>query len=74
MHYDAIEKNINIYQSVGLRSDKIIVQIIAKLKRFYPKKLLIVEFYDEKNDELLTFLANNLDVSALEVAYLYKNI
>jgi hypothetical protein len=26
-----------------------------------------------KNDELLTFLTNNLDVSSLEVAYLYKN-
>jgi hypothetical protein len=73
MRYSVIEENFNINQSVGLRSDKIIVLTIAKSKRLYPEKLRIVEFYDEKNDELLTFLTNNLDVSALEVAYLYKN-
>lgn len=73
MRYSVIEENFNINQSVGLRSDKIIVLTIAKSKKLYPEKLRIVEFYDEKNDELLTFLTNNLDVSALEVAYLYKN-
>ena len=73
MRYSVIEENFNINQSVGLRSDKIIVLTIARSKKLYPEKLRIVEFYDEKNDELLTFLTNNLDVSALEVAYLYKN-
>jgi hypothetical protein len=73
MRYSVIEENFNINQSVGLRSDKIIELTIAKSKRLYPEKLRIVEFYDERNDELLTFLTNNLDVSALEVAYLYKN-
>jgi len=73
MRYSVIEENFNINQSTGLRSDKIIELIITKSKKLYPEKLRIVEFYDEKNDELLTFLTNNLDVSALEVAYLYKN-
>jgi len=73
MRYSVIEENFNIDQLVGLRGDKIIVLTIAKSKRLYPEKLRIVEFYDERNNELLTFLTNNLDVSALEVAYLYKN-
>lgn len=73
MRYSVIEENFNIDQSVGLLSDKIIELTIAKSKRLYPENLRIVEFYDERNDELLTFLTNNLDVSALEVAYLYKN-
>lgn len=73
MSYSVIEENFNIDQSVGLRSDKIIVLTIAKSKKLYPDKLRIVEFYDEKNDELITFLTNNLNVSTLEVAYLYKN-
>lgn len=33
----------------------------------------MVEFYDSQNDELIVFLTNNFDVSALEVANLYKN-
>lgn len=73
MRYRVIEENFNIDQSVGLRSDKIIELTITKSKILYPEKLRIVEFYDQRNDEVLTFLTNNLDVSALEVAYLYKN-
>lgn len=73
MRHRVIEENFNIDQSVGLRSDKIIELTIAKSKKLYPEKLRVVEFYDQRNDEVLTFLTNNLDVSALEVAYLYKN-
>jgi hypothetical protein len=73
MRYSVIEENFNIEPSVGLRGDKTIELTIAKSKRLYPDKLRIVEFYDEKNDEMLRFLTNNFDVSALEVAYLYQN-
>jgi hypothetical protein len=73
MRYQIIEENFNIDQSVGLRSDKIIELTLVKSKKLYPEKLRIVEFYDEKNDEVLTFLTNNFDVSALEVACLYQN-
>lgn len=73
MRYCVIEENFNIDQSVGLRSDKIIQLTVVKSIGLYPDKLRVVEFYDVSNDELLTFLTNNFDVSALEVAYLYKN-
>jgi IS4 transposase len=37
------------------------------------RKLCLVEFHDSQNDELLVFLTNNFEVSALEDACLYKN-
>ena len=73
MQYSIIEENFNIDQTVGLQSDKIVALTVAKSKGFYPERLRVVEFYDERNEELLTFLTNNFEVSALEVAYLYKN-
>ena len=73
MKYEIIEKNFNIDQTTGLRSDKTVLLTITKSRKLYPEKLRLVEFCDVQNNELLVFLTNNFDVSALEVAYLYKN-
>jgi len=73
MRYEVVEQNFNIDQTTGLRSDKTVVLTVKKSRKLYPEKLRLVEFYDETNEQLLVFLTNNFDVSALEVAYLYKN-
>lgn len=73
MKYNIVEQNLGIDQTAGLRSDKTVLLTVAKSKKHYPEKLRLVEFYDAKNDELLVFMTNNFDVSALDVAYLYKN-
>jgi len=73
MDYSVIENNFNIDENTGLRSDKIIELNGYKSKQLYPEPLRLVEFYDHKNDVTLTFLTNNLVVSALEVANLYQN-
>jgi hypothetical protein len=73
MRYDVIEQNFNIDEIIGLHTDKTVVLTIPKSKKLYPKKLRLVEFHDVVNDELLVFLTNNFDVSAIEVVYLYKN-
>jgi len=73
MCYRVVELNFNIDPTTGLRADKIVYLTVAKSKKLYPEKLRLVEFYDEINDELLVFLTNNFDVSALEVANLYRN-
>ncbi len=73
MRYNIIEQNFNIDETLGLQADKIIGLIIPKSKQLYPDKLRIVEYYDQENDEVLVFLTNNFEVSAIEVAYLYKN-
>jgi IS4 transposase len=73
MRYNTVEQNFNIDERTGLRSDKIVELTVPKSKRLYPETLRLVEFYDDVNDELLVFMTNNFEVSALEVAYLYKN-
>jgi hypothetical protein len=73
MKYEVIEQNFNIDQTIGLRTDKTVMLTIQKSKGLYPEKLRLVEYYDNQNDELLVFLTNNFEVSALEIANLYKN-
>jgi hypothetical protein len=73
MKYEVVEQNVNIDQTTGLRTDKTVMLTIQKSKGLYPEKLRLVEYYDNQNDELLVFLTNNFEVSALEIANLYKN-
>ena len=73
MRYQIVEQNFNIDQTTGLRSDKTVLLTIKKSRKLYPQKLRLVEFYDAENDELLVFLTNNFEISALEVALLYQN-
>ncbi|MDL2262672.1 IS4 family transposase [Bacteroidales bacterium OttesenSCG-928-I21] len=73
MKYEVTEQNFNIDESTGLRSDKTVNLTVPKSKKLYPEALRLVEFYDNENDELLVFLTNNFEISALEVTYLYKN-
>ncbi len=71
--YNVVEQNYNINETTGLRADKTIELTVHKSKQLYPELLRLVEYYDEEKDVLLVFLTNNFEVSALEVAYLYKN-
>lgn len=73
MDYSVIQNNFNIDENTGLRNDKIVELNGYKSKQLYPEPFRLVEFYDNENDVTLTFLTNNLDVSALEVANLYRN-
>jgi IS4 transposase len=73
LKYEVIEQNFNIDQTTGLRTDKTVFLTVKKSKKLYPDKLRLVEYYDEEKDLLLVFLSNNFEVSALEIARLYKN-
>lgn len=73
LKYEGMEQNFNIDQATGLRSDRTIALTVAKSKRLYPDKLRLVEYYDTEKELLLVFLSNNFEVSALEIARLYKN-
>ncbi len=73
LRYEVVAKNFNIDEATGLRTDKTVVLTGYKSKMLYPKQLRLVEFYDCENDILLAFLSNNFEVSALEIANLYKN-
>ena len=73
LDYTVIESNYNIDERTGLRSDKTIKLKGYKSKRLYPEILRIVEYYDDEKDVILVFLTNNIVVSALEIAHLYRN-
>ncbi len=72
MKYEVIEQNFNIDQTTVLRTDKTVVLTIKKSKKLYQDKLRLIEYYDAEKD-LHGFLSNNFEVSALEIARLYKN-
>jgi IS4 transposase len=71
--YNTIKQNFDIDTTIGLRIDKTIILKGFKSSKRYPQILRLVEYYDSEKDLLLVFLTNNFDVSALEIAYLYKN-
>jgi len=73
MDYSVIETNYNIDENTGLRSDKIIELNGYKSKQLFPKPLRLIDYYDKEKDIILTFLTNNQDLSALEIANLYRN-
>lgn len=68
-----MECNYNLDEKTGLRGDKRIKLEGYKSKQLYPKTLRIVEYYDDEKDIMLVFLTNNFEVTALEIAHLYRN-
>jgi len=73
LDYSIVECNYNIDETTGLRSDKTINLNGYKSKKLYPGMLRLVEYYDDEKKILLVFLSNNFEVSAMEIAYLYRN-
>jgi hypothetical protein len=73
MDCTVVESNFNIDLNSGLKGDKTIMLNGPKSKKFYPGQLRLVEYYDDEKDTVLVFLTNNFEVSALEVARLYRN-
>lgn len=57
----------------GVRSDQIGVLTGFYVSKFYPEKLRKVKFYDEETSRTFVFLTNNMELTALEIAFLYKN-
>ncbi len=60
-------------KSQGVRSDQIGVLTGFYVSKFYPEKLRKVKFYDEETSRTFVFLTNNMELTALEIAFLYKN-
>ena len=54
-------------------SDSIVELTTYKRHNDYPAQLRRVEYYDEEQDRYFVFLTNAMDITALEVALLYKN-
>ena len=54
-------------------ADQLVMLTGHKSSRLYPKPLRIVQYRDAETNEELTFISNNMDISALDIANIYRN-
>lgn len=59
-------------KETGLRCDQTIKLTTYKSRKSYPKNLRRVKYYDKEQGKTYVFLTNNFEISAIEVAMLYK--
>lgn len=59
-------------KETGLRCDQTIKLKVYKSKKGYPEKLRRVKYYDKEQENTYVFLTNNFELSAIEIASLYK--
>ena len=62
-----------IEKTLGVQCDQIIRLTTHYSRKAYPEKLRRVKYYDQEQRKTYVFLTNNFDISALEVALLYKH-
>ena len=71
LEYKAVKLKRRMPQNV--LSDSIIELTTYKSHNDYPVQLRRVEYYDEEQNRYFVFLTNAMNITALEVALLYKN-
>ena len=57
----------------GILADQLVMLTGHKSSRLYPKPLRIVQYRDAETNEELTFISNNMDISALDITNIYRN-
>ncbi len=57
----------------GVRSDQIGVFTTGKSPQRYSEKIRRIRYHDAENDIAFTFLTNNMELTSIEIAMLYKN-
>lgn len=73
MKYEVLETLESFDPVTGVRGDYIIRVTGNKSKRLYPEPMRMVVYYDTENDRELTFITNNTEIAAIDVANLYRN-
>ena len=71
MRYRVIEDR-TCYED-GIHTDRLVVFTGYKSSHLYPNALRMVEYYDVETNETLIFISNNMDISALDIANIYRN-
>jgi hypothetical protein len=73
MRYEVVDTNYNIDESTGLRGDFTIRLTGYKPSKLYPKEIRMVKYYDTESEDEITFITNQMDIGALQIANLYRN-
>lgn len=56
-----------------IRSDYIVRLVVPKSKKLYPDELRLVKALDPDSGEIITFVTNNFDFPAIEIANIYRH-
>lgn len=60
-------------KAIGIQCDQTIKLLGFYVSKEFPEKLRRIKFYDQETDRTLIFLTNNFEISALDIAMLYKH-
>jgi hypothetical protein len=60
-------------KETGIKCDQTIKLLGFYVSQDYPEKLRRIKYYDKETDKTLIFLTNNFEVTAIEIAMLYKH-
>ena len=60
-------------KTLSLKCDQIIKLTKPKSSKVYPEKLRRVKYYDKEQRKTYVFLTNSFEITAMEVAFLYKH-
>jgi hypothetical protein len=72
MRFKRIYSN-SVDKSQSVRYDQIGKLEIYYPKKEYPDKLRLINYYDQEKDQEFIFLTNITNLTALEIAMLYKS-
>ncbi len=56
-----------------IRSDYIVRLVVPKSRKLYPGELRLVKALDNDSGEIITFVTNNFDFPAIEIANIYRH-
>ena len=64
--------SMQVDKSIGVLCDQVIKLNNFYPSKFYPDKLRRIKFYDKETELTLDFMTNNFELTALDIAKLYK--
>lgn len=73
MKYDVIEHRYDFDPNSGINGDFTIKLTTYKSKKLYPEPIRMVTYHDSETGDDVEFITNNFEISALEVANLYRH-
>ena len=73
MRYEVIGHNFDFDTSTGINGDFTIKLTTSKSRKLYPEPIRLVSYHDAETGNDISFITNNFEISAIEVANLYRH-
>jgi hypothetical protein len=73
MRYEVTGHREDFDTKTGVRADFTIRLTTPKSRKLYPEPIRMVVYYDMETGNEVTFITNNFEISALEIANLYRH-